>query len=260
MYTTKFISEVHLNTIMNKEFLKDLGLTDSEVEIYLILLQNDSMLPGNISQKTGIHRPYVYDGLSRLSNKGLVNYVIKSGKKYYRAASPKRLSAIIKEKQDNLNTLLPELNEQFYQKKEDYKVNIFEGKEGLKTLFEMIIEDIEKGEVKELLNLGGMGQSWDLLRYYLPKLAENVFKLIEDKNVSLKSLWNKTIKNKSQNLIPIESKFLLNSNPVQNAIGIWSNKVMINSPEGMPFVILIENKQIAESYRNIFYTIWKSLP
>ncbi len=51
---------------MYEQELKDLGLTDNEVKIYLLLLQNGMMNPAEISQKLGLHRGYVYDALERM--------------------------------------------------------------------------------------------------------------------------------------------------------------------------------------------------
>ena len=60
-----------------EDMLKEIGLTDNEIKIYLALVDNGSLLAGRISRLTGIHRRSVYDVTSMLIKKGLVGYILK---------------------------------------------------------------------------------------------------------------------------------------------------------------------------------------
>src|SRR3989344_4432090 len=95
------------------ETLKDLGLTEVETRTYLALLENTPCTAGIIIKKTGFHKATVYQTLKRL-----------------------------KEKEDNLNKILPELLSKG-QNKGKVSAEIFKGKEGIKTVYREILESKE---------------------------------------------------------------------------------------------------------------------
>ena len=244
---------------MKKGFLNDIGLTDSEIYVYLTLLKNDILPPGKIAEKTGIHRSYVYDNLNRLIDKGVVSHVIKSGKKHYRAANPERLISILKEKETNLRDILPELKKLYNQHKVDYKIEIFEGKEGIKSVYETALNDLKESKAKKLLSMGGVGKTWEILEYYMPNLVKRGNKIVEENNIEVKTIWDHGV-DRNFNVLELgNSKILPKNFSMKNMTAIWGDKVVINSLEGRPFLVLIENKDISESYKTIFNIIWNFL-
>ena len=58
---------------MIKETLKDLGMTENEVEIYLTLLNASELSVNAIGSKSGLHRQVCYDALDRLLEKGYLH-------------------------------------------------------------------------------------------------------------------------------------------------------------------------------------------
>ena len=76
---------------MEFELLKEIGLTDSEIKVYVALLEIGSSSKGPIVDKSGVASSKIYELLEKLMQKGLVSQVIKSNVKYFEAAPPKRL-------------------------------------------------------------------------------------------------------------------------------------------------------------------------
>ena len=68
---------------MYEEQIRELGLTENEAKVYLILLRDGEMNPSEISQKLSLHRGYVYDALERMREKGVANLSVKQNKKYF---------------------------------------------------------------------------------------------------------------------------------------------------------------------------------
>ena len=68
---------------MHDEIFDELGLTNSEARIYIILLDLGTAQVGQIMEKTGMHRRNIYDSIARLLEKGLVSYVMINNKKYF---------------------------------------------------------------------------------------------------------------------------------------------------------------------------------
>src|SRR3989344_3052406 len=85
------------------ELLEEIGLTKSEIKVYLALLELGSSTTGPIVDKSGASSSKMYEILERLIQKGLAGYVIKSGTKYFEAADPKRLFDYLKEKKNKLD-------------------------------------------------------------------------------------------------------------------------------------------------------------
>src|SRR3989344_7186656 len=96
---------------MNTEILTKIGLTQRESDAYLALLKLKEALASEISKKTKESRSHLYDTLKSLIEKGLVSYVIKNGKKYFRPSPPEKLLDYIQEKERTIKDFLPELHE-----------------------------------------------------------------------------------------------------------------------------------------------------
>ncbi|MBI2581890.1 helix-turn-helix domain-containing protein [Candidatus Woesearchaeota archaeon] len=91
--------------------LKTIGLSEGESKIYLALLKIGSSTVAKITKEVKIHRTNVYDFLEKLLIKGLVNYVIKGGVKHFKATHPNKLHDYLKEKENVVSTILPNLTE-----------------------------------------------------------------------------------------------------------------------------------------------------
>ena len=94
-----------------EEFLRDIGLTEAETKIYLVLNELGSTTATKIITKSGLHKSTTYETLERLTDKGLVSSIIKGKKRYFYAADPEKLLAIVKEREANIQRILPELKQ-----------------------------------------------------------------------------------------------------------------------------------------------------
>ena len=70
---------------MKKSLLEDIGLTRSEINVYLALLELGSSTTGKIIDKAKVSSSKIYEVLDKLIQKGLVSFIIKSGIKYFQA-------------------------------------------------------------------------------------------------------------------------------------------------------------------------------
>ena len=132
-----------------QETLKKIGLTTNEIKVYLTLLDLGSSLAGAIAKKANLHRRPTYDSLNRLIEKGLVSYTIKSGKKFFRPADPERILEIAKEREKEIQKILPEIKKKFKATKVEIFSEIYEGKEGIKSVMELILKERKDWTVTE---------------------------------------------------------------------------------------------------------------
>ncbi len=119
--------------------LQSLGLSQNEAKIYLSLLEQGESGVGAIATKTGIHRRNVYDTIERLVEKGLCFPIISSTENHYNAVDPGKLTEILAEKQQQLETILPQLHKKYTNRLAPEEAFIYRGLEGQKNLWRDIL-------------------------------------------------------------------------------------------------------------------------
>src|SRR3989344_8689759 len=87
---------------MNLEPLRELGLTEGEIKVYLALTELGESTSGPIVDKAGVSISKVYTILERLVKRGLVSHIVKNNTKYFSAANPDRLLYYLRQKEDLL--------------------------------------------------------------------------------------------------------------------------------------------------------------
>src|SRR3989344_9419176 len=237
--------------------LESLGLSKRESKVYISLIEIGPTTTSKIIRKTGIASSKIYDVLEKLEHKGLVTHILKNGKMEFHPVNPEKLLDLLKEKEATLNEILPNLKELYKGDAEEIQAEIYNGKEGIKSLFEDIIR-----EGKDWCVLGGSGKAATTLPYYMP----NFYKRINKNKINLKILFIdeettrqqakelKDFNNISINFLPKEIKNLM-------VIFIYSNKIFIipitKTTETSPLGVLIKSKESAESYKSYFNWLWR---
>lgn len=231
--------------------LKDFGLTDKEIKVYLALLNLGTALVQDIAKKAGTYRTYTYEVLKSLKEKGIVSYVIRSGKQYFEVAQPEKLINILKEKENKIKSILPNLKDIYKSSPEKPNVEIYEGKQGLKT----ILDDMIRTK-KEILVYGTTKRQLELLSFYFPNFIKRRVK---------SRIKTKVITERSKEALKISKagkkelrtmRFLPKKIDLPTATNIYGNKVAILSLEKDIIGIIIENEAIAKTQRQVFELLW----
>jgi len=230
------------------EQLREAGLTENEAKVYRALLELGPSHAGAISKKSGLHRRVVYDTIAMLSQKGLVGYILKNNVRLFQAVNPARVLEIVKEKEERISEILPEMIGMFAITREKEETNFYKGKNGLKTVME---DQINEG--KEILIIGASPLAYDILQFY--------FKWFDKRRVENR-IKARIIFNKSDKKIRIplsELRFLPEKYSSPLAVNIYGDKVaLILWSKENPFAVVIKDKQISEGYRKYFELMWKS--
>src|SRR3990167_6568529 len=96
---TKVFIEKLLMEIMNKEqALREFGLTDKEIRVYVEMLPLGSVNLQEIAKRINLPRTTIYNTLNYLHQKGLVSKIIKKGITYFDATEPDKLIEDINQK------------------------------------------------------------------------------------------------------------------------------------------------------------------
>jgi len=231
---------------MDKKILERAGLSKGEIEVYLTLLKLGSSLVSKIAQETGLHRTNIYDTLEKLKEKGLISYVIKENIKYYSASDPEKLLDYIKEREKEIETILPELQNYMTFPRSESIVEVYKGKEGLKS----VLKDILK-EKKDYVVLEEEGYIQKVLPHFYPQFNKQMNKL----RIKVKILTKDVKKIDKRSLMEIRSLPKFISFP--SATAIYGNKIAIFVWDEPYHAILIKSKQVSDSYRSFFEALWK---
>ena len=185
-----------------------------------------------------------------------VSYYIKNDVKYFRAAKPEKLLDYLKEKENIILSILPNLKKLDENKSKKPLVEVYEDKEGMKT----ILNDIIRTK-KEWLAIGSTGEGPYILNdFFIEKFHKERIK----NKIKLKVLFNDTEIARKRALVfqktaLIQYKFLPQNYQNPTTIYTYGNKTALIMwlAVGKPFAILIESKEISNSFRNYFELIWR---
>ena len=133
--------------------LKELGFTDSEIKVYLALLELGSTTKGPIVAKSGVASSKIYELLDKLQRRGLVSAVIRSSVKYFESAHPSRLLDYVKEKEatllkhhHQLEKLIPMLETKRSLAGLESETQVFKGIKGAETAYGDVLRQLKQGD------------------------------------------------------------------------------------------------------------------
>lgn len=238
-----------------KEALSQFGLNDREIKVYLCLLSNPGLTAYNLSQKTGIIRQTAYEIIDSLISKGIVSHAVKSGVKYFEAANPSKFKRILEEKSKIMDSVLPMLEKMQNTNLAKPKVEMYEGVEGLKSIY----ADIIKTKPSELLEYGNAENFSNVLKLYF---IENYIAKRVDSRIKVRVIIEKDKKtediSKSNKKLLRESRYLQDLSQIKTLNYVYNNKVAIVTFSEEPIGLIIENKDVASAQKVLFEILWRN--
>ena len=237
---------INKKTTMDRKILEDTGLTPKEVDVYLALITSDSASISDIMNRAKVSRKSIYEILQKLLDKGLVSYTIKDNKKQYTAVTPEKLIDLLKEKEANLETILPELLRKHKESEEEISARVFIGKEGIKTVINSQLT------AKKIYVIAGNGEAFDYLRYFMPQFIKKRVRLKIKANI----LFNKNAREKKFNIPLAEVRYLPREYATPLTTVIYGDNLNFMIYSNNPLAIKIKSKEIAHSFMNYFNLMW----
>ncbi|MDP2951392.1 MAG: helix-turn-helix domain-containing protein [bacterium] len=231
--------------------LQKIGFSDKEALVYLASLELGTATILEISKKAKVKRPTTYVIFEDLIKKGLASSFEKGKKRYFQVESPERLLTLFRLKEKELQeqerefkVMFPQLKDLYALSGEKPSVRFFEGKEGIKA----IQEDILKSKVPLFREFVSLDEAY---KYFPPKSS--------DSSKKIKKHARKVIYTSKKGAVlplkdgPIERVFVNFSQfPFSSNVVIYQNKVAIISYASPLIGILLENKEIANSFSVFF--------
>ena len=232
--------------------LKEYGLTDKEIGVYLALLPLGSVKVNEIFKKVNYPRITVNNTLQYLIGKGLVSKILKGKISYYSAVDPKSLPKQIEQKKQLLESIIPQLSSIKNSIGESSTVQMFEGFKGVYS----IISDVFSGKNKEVTYFGNYVKSLDILKH-LPDYART---MRLENNIHARIVIDpakEEIFHTAKYKRLTKMKFLRSLQDFPAMIFIYGNKVAMFTVKGELTGMIIKNKEFSQAMKMIFELYWK---
>jgi HTH-type transcriptional regulator, sugar sensing transcriptional regulator len=229
-----------------EETLHRIGLSHNEIKVYLALNQNGPGPAGSIAKWASIDRSNCYDCLVSLTSKGIVSSSIIKHVTWFQVLDPIHLLHYLKEQQDDVKKILPQLSAVHKSAHPPGQVKYFRGISGIKSVF---LDIAQTG--KDNFVIGDEGQFITRMKTF----QEQFDRIRSEKKFKTKLIINK----RPKHLQPVESKFKYYDEFTESpaVTNIYGDKVAIIIWTDEPEAIIIENAAVAKSFKNYFDILWK---
>jgi HTH-type transcriptional regulator, sugar sensing transcriptional regulator len=244
---------------MKLELLEEIGLTKSEIKVYLALLELGSSTTGPMVDKSGAASSKIYEILDRLIQKGLVSYAIKAGTKHFEAADPKRLLDYMKEKEQKLKQqekeltkLLPELKLKQKLAKKTSKVHVYKGFKGLETVYKDLLTGLKKGDTTDVFVIGAVDDNVNNF------FTEN-YKERSKMGIKTKAIFSESGRQsyEARKNIPLVEGKVIGTTTSPATTQIFGNKVHLRIGDTQDLIsVVIENTKLAHAFKEQFDLMW----
>ncbi len=236
---------------MDQDILDNIGLSKNEARVYIALLEVGISTVTNIAKKSRVHRTNVYDVIERLIQKGLVSYIVKDDKKYFEATDPNNLLSVLKQKEDKLKNILPQL----LVKKLSEKTEV--------TVSEGVIA--ARNTLLSLLEIGEPIYMYGTIKGVKKLLGEHILDRFQkeriEKKIPQKIIYNHDATeriNELKKLPLIEIKALPKEFDSPMSTNICGDIVYFRLYDRDPTLIIrIKSRDIADIYKKYFQIMWK---
>lgn len=238
---------------MLKDILKKAGFLDKEARVYEALLGLGSAVVSAIAEEAGINRSTTYVVLGMLKKRGLITLTERRGVKMYSLTSPdqfvKQLEESAKQYADmasEAKKIIPKLQRsKMVPAREGIasKVRIFEGPEGVKTVYEDALSSLGTVRTYAFDRTEDKIFSNEILKYY---------DRLKKKDVKVKVLFPES--NEAGDLTKGEKPTV----PYEFSpeISVYDNKVAFVSP-AENFSMIIESPEFSEVLKKGFDVAWE---
>lgn len=233
---------------MDTKILEDIGLSSNEIKVYLALIELGPSTAGSVLEKANIQNSVFHFCVNRLMEKGMVSYVKKGKARIYQAANPDNFITYLKDKQAQLQKIIPEMKAKQMLAKEKEETEIFQGTKGVITLLNQLIENTKQGD-EFLFFSPELEKSEEIQKFYQRFDAKR-----KDRGLISKGIAPKKLKHLFEKRHYLKMKYT--DMPVPSNTGICNDKLALISWGEKPRGVLIQSKQIAEKQREFFNSLW----
>lgn len=237
-----------------EQLLRELGLSEKEAKVYLIILSLGTSTVNTIAENTDLIRTTTYDTLKTLREKGMVSSIVRNKILHFEATDPQKLIESFDAKKQKLMEALPGLRKLHRELPVGPTVELYDGIEGIRTIWQDIIK-----EKKELSAISNYDSLFNTLKYFSPRfikqrIQQKIFvKLITEKTPDAINTWKKNDKTELR-----ITRFIPSIEKIKITEYIYGEKVAILSTDpANPLGIIIRHPDFAKEQKLLFDLLWE---
>lgn len=236
--------------------LQEMGLPETAALIYLELIKSPKLTISEIARATRTKRATCYQYIDQLLSKDFIVRVPVGKRMFYSAVSPKKILSIAKKQYSMLENAMGEMTKQYDESTHKPQVMFYEGKRELKNIYDNLFKTV--GDVYSIFPPAAFFENFTEKDYedFEILISEYAIKsrdLIADDGYfhRIEQLRKKTgIENKVTKKLPGSFKSNID-------VLIFNDNVALVSLRDLS-ALVIQSKDIADLFRSIHGTIWKS--
>ncbi len=247
---------------MYQELFQSIGLSTNEAKVYEALLHLGQSSVQKISVKSKVHRRNVYDSLHKLMERGLVTEIFVRGEKNFKAINPSRLLDIVREKEERIARLLPDMQKLYGSAEDMEEAYIYKGVEGVKNYLRDILKTRET-----VYFIGAKGMWLDpRLQHFLPQFQRERERL----GIKFKHIFDYEVKEKLPGILKFVGKpykFLPKEYSSPTMVDIFGDYVVtfisggdVGKLPDEPIQFVVKSRTLADGYRKFFQFMWDFCP
>ena len=231
--------------------LIDLGLNESEAQIYTSLLKIGGTTASILSKESGIKRTTVYPILKSLASKGCVLVYFRKNKRYYYAQKPGKLATLFGKKLEFFESVIPMFESMNKKQAEAIGLRFIETKEELQDFYKIILNEYKNKKYCAIGNITAWESSDPefFKKYRKERARSNI------KTRLLLSADSKMFNPAEKNLLR-ECKYLPEKYKFKSTMDIFKDKVLIVSPYISSLAVVIAVPAMVDIFKSMFEIIW----
>jgi len=242
---------------MNYSELEALGLSKSEITVFIFLLKNGLSTPVQVANGTGIQPPHCYGILDSLLAKGIVSSQrIKNKRKAFLARDPQALLDAMRARQEAVERILPDLRGLYTGHKNKPQIQFFDGAEEVKNVYRLSLKS------EAILAIG----STERIRKAMPDFLEWYLKEVKKGGIVFKDILSGPSADVAIPLAKEIVKALYDAKTLTEKEGeasmdilVWDDSVGFVTFDEPIFGTVITSKPFAAMFRMVFNALWSRM-
>jgi len=241
--------------------LKELGLTESEANLYIMSLSLGPTSIASLAQHLNIPRPNVYKVITGLEEHGLAKFSErKRHTRTFMVEPPTVVLEKIRQKRESMANLdhvlvgsMPDFLAMYHQGESPTKIKVLSGKEQwIKVFFQVL--DEAKGEIQFFGSADSFIKlvSWETEKEWIKERVKRNLHI----NVLLTPGKDAITLEQTDEQEMRTTKLFKGALPFVTGFMVYANKVIIWQPEA-PLIVLLEDEYIVAMFRALFEALWK---
>lgn len=233
--------------------LHELGLKKNKGVVYLAALETGSGTVIDIAKKAGLPRTTTNEIIQQLADLGLISYAVQGRARVYTAESPDKLKLLLKERERQVQTILPELKSLANTAGRRPRVRMYDGIEGVKAVFEDTLTVSDK-------QLSGILSMEDLYKTPGKAFMDDYVQQRVDRGINLRVIRSQAKEVEetwpSSNQEARELRYAPEGLVFPMTIYLYDGKVGIIGTQKEHFGMIIESRDFYLTQKNLFETLW----